>query len=92
MDPGESLEQQRCIDEALKMGRQALLQGRISSEASIGKLLFRNGFKALQHRGLTEAGGPELAAERESMARELLDLARRAGVIQAITVASRGVF
>ncbi len=92
MDAGESLEQQRCIDEALKMGRQSLLQGRISSEASIGKLLFRNGFKALQHRGLTDAGGPELASKRQDMARELLDLARRAGVIQAITVASRGVF
>ena len=46
----ESLEQQECIDEALKLGRQAFLQRRISSESSIGKLLYKNGFQMLQHR------------------------------------------
>ncbi|NNF16857.1 MAG: glycerol-3-phosphate acyltransferase, partial [Gammaproteobacteria bacterium] len=90
MPATQGLEEQRCIDEALKMGRQALLQGRISSEASIGKLLFRNGFKALQHRGLTANGGAEMAERRAAMARELFDLGRRASVIKAMVVASRG--
>ena len=54
----ETLEEEACVTEALKFGRQAYLQRRISSEASIGKLLFSNGFKMLQSRRLTEAGEP----------------------------------
>ena len=55
--------------DALKFGRQAYLQRRISSEASIGKLLFRNGFKMLQSRRLTDAGGPMLAERRLEQSR-----------------------
>ena len=50
--------------EALKFGRQAYLQRRISSEASIGKLLFSNGFKMLESRRLTEAGGDRARRQR----------------------------
>jgi glycerol-3-phosphate O-acyltransferase len=89
LDYSETLEEEACVTNALKFGRQAYLQRRISSEASIGKLLFSNGFKMLQSRRLTEAGAPVLAEQRLEQARQLRDLLRRLDLIRAIGVASR---
>jgi glycerol-3-phosphate O-acyltransferase len=86
----ETLEEEACVAAALKFGRQAYLQRRISSEASIGKLLFRNGFQMLQSRRLTEAGGPDVAERRLEQSQQLRDLLRRLDLIRAIGVASRG--
>jgi glycerol-3-phosphate O-acyltransferase len=86
----QTLEEDACVADALKFGRQAYLQRRISSEASIGKLLFRNGFNMLQSRRLTEAGGAIVAERRLEQARQLRDLLRRLDLIRAIGVASRG--
>ena len=86
----ETLEEDDCVTAALKFGRQAYLQRRISSEASIGKLLFRNGFKMLQSRKLTDAGDVALNEARLEQAWQLRDLLRRLDLIRAIGVASRG--
>jgi len=86
----QALEEEACVTAALKFGRQAYLQRRISSEASIGKLLFRNGFQMLQSRRLTEAGGPDVAERRLEQSHQLRDLLRRLDLIRAIGVASRG--
>jgi glycerol-3-phosphate O-acyltransferase len=90
MGHSETLVEQACVTDALKLGRQAYLQRRISSEASIGKLLFNNGFKMLQSRGLTDAGEPILAERRLKQSHQLRDLLRRLDLIRAIGVASRG--
>ena len=90
MEPTESLEQEDCVSEALKYGRQAYLQRRISSESSIGKELFKNGFKMLQSRQLADCSDPNVAENRMELARELRDLLRRLDLIRAIGVASRG--
>ncbi|MEP1593761.1 MAG: 1-acyl-sn-glycerol-3-phosphate acyltransferase, partial [Halieaceae bacterium] len=92
MEPGESLEEQECITQALKLGKQAYLQRRISSESSIGKLLFKNGYQLLANRNLTQGGGDDIKEQRDNMALELRDVLRRIEVIRAIGVASRGVF
>ena len=86
----ETLIEKACVTDALKLGRQAYLQRRINSEASIGKLLFNNGFKMLQSRGLTDAGEPTLAERRLKQSHQLRDLLRRLDLIRAIGVASRG--
>ena len=86
----QTLVEDACVADALKFGRQAYLQRRISSEASIGKLLFKNGFNMLQSRRLTEAGEPIVAERRLEQARQLRDLLRRLDLIRAIGVASRG--
>ena len=86
----ETLVEQACVTDALKLGRQAYLQRRISSEASIGKLLFNNGFKMLQSRGLADAGEPMLTERRLKQSHQLRDLLRRLNLIRAIGVASRG--
>jgi glycerol-3-phosphate O-acyltransferase len=90
LDPSETLEGDDCVNGALKLGRQAYLQRRISSESSIGKLLFKNGFKMLQSRNLTDCSDPNVAENRMELARELRDLLRRIDLIRAIGVASRG--
>ena len=90
MGHSETLVEQACVTDALKLGRQAYLQRRISSEASIGKLLFNNGFKMLQSRGLTDAGEPILAERRLKQSHQLRDLLRRLDLIRAIGVGSRG--
>ena len=76
----------------MKLGRQAYLQRRISSESSIGKLLFKNGYQMLANRSLTEGGDDSMKEQRANMALELRDVLRRIEVIRAIGVASRGVF
>jgi glycerol-3-phosphate O-acyltransferase len=85
-----SLEESSCVSDALKFGRQAYLQRRISSEASIGKLLFKNAFKVLQSRKLTDGSEPGVDERRRDFSRQLRDLLRRLDLIRAIGVASRG--
>ena len=77
----ETLIEKACVTDALKLGRQAYLQRRINSEASIGKLLFNNGFKMLQSRGLTDAGEPMLAERRLKQSHQLRDLLRPDAVV-----------
>jgi len=86
----ESLDEETCVTNALKFGRQAYLQRRISSESSIGKLLFKNGFKMLQSRQLTEVGDSTIDEKRMTQVQELRDLLRRLDLIRAISVTSRG--
>ncbi|PLW66803.1 glycerol-3-phosphate 1-O-acyltransferase [Pseudohalioglobus lutimaris] len=86
----DTWEEKDCVTEALTYGRQAYLQRRISSESSIGKQLFKNGFQMLQSRGLTEGGADSLKEDRVEVARELRELLRRIDVIRAIGVANHG--
>ncbi len=88
----QGMDEQACVNEALKLGRQLYLQRRISSESSIGKLLFRNGFQVLQHRGLTSADGAEVGEQRQKLARQLRELKRRLEVIRAIGLTGRDRF
>ena len=91
MDAGETLEKDACVADALRLGHQAYLQRRISSESSIGKLLFVNGFKMLQHRKLTEGGDESVAKARKDMAREMRELLRRVDIIRALAATSRSI-
>lgn len=90
LDHTQTLDEASCVSDALKFGRQAYLQRRISSEASIGKLLFKNGFKMLHSRQLTDAGEPGLTERRLAQSQQLRELLRRLDLIRAIGVASRG--
>ena len=89
LGPDQGLEEKDCINQALKYGRQAWLQRRISSEASIGKLLFQNGYKVFKHRGLTEPGGEDISHKRSGAARQMRELALRLGRIRGIATAQR---
>jgi glycerol-3-phosphate O-acyltransferase len=75
--PGERVDAQRCVQQALKEGRQAYLLRRVSSEASIGKILFENGLKLAAQRGLAGASTVEVCTARVALLQELRSLAQR---------------
>jgi len=82
---GELMEEDAFIERCMSYGKQAYLQRRISSEASIGKLLFANAWKMLVSRGLiNDADG------RLRQAEALNQLIRRLEVIRALSIADRG--
>jgi glycerol-3-phosphate O-acyltransferase len=80
------LEEKECISQSLAYGRQAYLQRRISSEASIGKLLFQNGYKLMANRGLTAAGDAHTGQRRKQASAELRELAHRIEIIKTIAL------
>jgi glycerol-3-phosphate O-acyltransferase len=81
-----ALSEKKCVNEALAYGRQALLQRRISSDASIGKLLFANGHKLAKNMGLTEAGDVSLEQRRRAFSQDLRELAHRIDIIRTIAL------
>ena len=80
------LEEKECVNQSLAYGRQAYLQRRISSEASIGKLLFQNGYKLLANMGLTEGGNAALGRRRRQLSQDLRELAHRLEIIKTIAL------
>ena len=82
---GEPMEEDAFIYRCKSYGKQAYLQRRISSEASIGKLLFANAWKMLMSRGLIDD-----ADGRSRQAEALNRLNRRLEVIRALSIADRG--
>lgn len=85
----EAMEQKTTVEKALNYGRQAYLQRRISSEASIGKILFQNAYQQFSHQNLTPAGNADLAEKRKTAARNLHELSHRLDRIRVLAVAVR---
>lgn len=80
---GEPLSEKDCVQQSLAYGRQAYLQRRISSEASIGKLLFGNAYRLLDNRELVNGEGDDLAERRLQMAQTFRELQRRIERVRA---------
>jgi len=78
---GVALEESACVNQALTDGRQAYLQRRITSEASIGKALFANAYRLADNLGLCQAvdgaQGEELRSRRMRMVGEFRGLCRQ---------------
>ena len=90
LEDNEDLSEADCVAQALKYGKQAYLQRRISSEASIGKLLFKNGYLLLRNKGLVgETEESALAQRRDDMAQEFRELTRRLDRIKAFALVGR---
>ena len=83
---GEALDEKECIKKSLAYGRQALLQQRITSEASIGKQLFENSFKLMSNMGLTEAGDSALIERRKQHSKSMRELAHRLDRLQTLSI------
>lgn len=76
LDAGDGLTEDECVSQALRVGKQAYLQRRITSEASIGKLLFQNGYKLAQNLELTTGGTDEFSSRRSQLLRDFKELSR----------------
>ena len=74
---GDTPEMKACVAQGLAEGRQAYLLRRISSQASLGKILFENGYQLAENLGLTVTTTPEVAASRRAVLAELRALAHR---------------
>ncbi len=74
---GEALDRAACVEQGLVEGRQAYMLRRISSEASIGKILFENGYTLASHLGLAGTTDPDISARRRAMLTDLRALTRR---------------
>jgi len=85
-----TMDESEFVDRCMNFGRQALLQRRISSEASMGKLLFSNAWKTLASRQLTDASQPNFTEARRLQADALNQLIRRIEICRASSIASRG--
>jgi glycerol-3-phosphate O-acyltransferase len=85
-DDTEALEEKDCVAQSLAYGKQAYLQRRISSQSSIGKLLFQNGYKLMANQSLVDAGDAELGRRRRAMSRELRELQRRLERLRAMAL------
>jgi len=72
----ESIERKACLEQALAYGKQAYLQRLITSEASVGKLLFDNAFSLMENLGLIEPDGSDLGPLRREFAGNIAELAR----------------
>ena len=65
-----------CVSQAIKQAKQAYLQRRITSEASIAKLLFSNAFKLMDNLGLLATGSQEVIERRIELSKRFRDKAR----------------
>jgi glycerol-3-phosphate O-acyltransferase len=86
----ESLQEDECVTRALRVGKQAYLQRRITSEASIGKLLFQNGYKLAQNLELTDSGAKDLSERRTQLLRDFKELSRMLERIRLMTLSGHG--
>jgi len=86
LGPNETLEEKAAVAAAFKYGRQAYLQRRISSKASLGQILFKNGYKLLDSYDLVEVGGADLVERRKKISKELRILSHRVEQIRALAM------
>ena len=84
---GSAANKSSVVEFALKYARQALLQRRIASEESIGKLMFENGFDLAANRDLVTGDAKDLTPARRAFREQLDDIAKRIDRIAALAEA-----
>jgi len=89
-DDAEIYSQEECVAQALKAGKQAYLQRRITSEASIGKLLFQNGYKLAENLELTQTSNEEVLKRRINLLKDFKELSRMLERIRLMALSSHG--
>ncbi len=82
----ETLDAKASLNASMKYARQAYLQRRINSKASIGQILFNNGYKLFESYGLVAPGEAELLTKRKTMSRDLRVLSHRLEHIRVLAM------
>lgn len=86
LEPTKTLEEKAAISAAFKYGKQAYLQRRISSKASMGQLMFANAYKAMQSLGMSYAGGCEVEQTRKQTSQRFRVLSHRIEQIRTLAM------
>lgn len=84
----ETLDEKALLTASFKYGRQAYLQRRISSKASIGEILFKNAYKLLDSYGVIAVEGENLVERRKKISKELRILSHRIEQIRTMAMPS----
>jgi len=84
----ETLDQKAAVAAAFKYGRQAYLQRRISSKASIGQILFKNAFKVMVGYDVVDVGDHGLVDKRKRVSKRFRVLSHRIERIRALAMPS----
>lgn len=90
LDANETVDASDFVDRCMNYGKQALLQRRVSSEASNLKLLFKNAWDTLASRKLTDHSRSDCFDARRHQAEALDRLIYRVEISRASAIASRG--
>jgi glycerol-3-phosphate O-acyltransferase len=90
LEANETIDESDFVDRCMNYGKQALLQRRVSSEASNLKLLFKNAWDTLASRKLTDHSRPDWIEARQQQAEALDRLIYRVEISRASAIASRG--
>ncbi len=87
LDDDQTMDEKEIISAAFKYGNQAYLQRRISSKASIGKLLFQNAVKVMDSNELLDSSSSSkdsIDNDRKEFSRRLRILSHRLDHIRAL--------
>ncbi len=85
----QPVDEARFVGRCLSLGRQYLLQRRITRAESVSKPLFFTALKLAHNRGLLGEGGEDLAQRRRAFADALRDGVRRVEVIDVLAAGRR---
>lgn len=86
LNEDETLDEKNLVAAAFRYGNQAYLQRRISSRASIGQILFSNGYKLLDSYGLVDVGADDLVERRKKISKELRVLSHRVEQVRVLAM------
>jgi glycerol-3-phosphate O-acyltransferase len=81
----ETLDEKTMLNACFKYGRQAYMQRRITSKASLGQILFKNGYKLLDSYGVVTPG-EGVAEKRKRISQDLRKLAHRLEQIRVLAM------
>lgn len=85
-DPREQFDDERFIDECLRLAKQWALQGHLASDESVSGEMFRTALKLARHHDLVESTSPDVAKRRAEFAAELREVqAAIAGVAALVS-------
>ncbi|MEU4421505.1 lysophospholipid acyltransferase [Actinoplanes sp. NPDC024001] len=85
----EPFDEQRFLDECLRVGRQWAMQKRLASEESVSLELFKPALLLARHRDLVTPGLPELGKRRADFHAEIDATVRRINAIAALASRDR---
>ncbi len=82
----ETLDEKSAIASAFKYGRQAYLQRRIASKASIGQILFKNAYKVMSGYKVVEPGAADIIDKRKAVSKRFRIMSHRIDRIRALAM------
>jgi len=74
----------KLIEDCVAVGRQYVLQQRLSNPECVSREIFGNALALASNRGLLKVGGADLSARRQAFAAELADAVSRVAAIEQL--------